>query len=89
MKIRVSGILRRYTDYREQLAFPHVETVGAGLDAFLSECPALRPVLIDGEDRIRTAHVLFLNGAQIGREQLGQTVSAADELSIVTAIAGG
>ncbi|MGE0870043.1 MAG: MoaD/ThiS family protein [Kofleriaceae bacterium] len=61
----------------------------AGIHALVEGYPELRKVLLDGHGAPRAIHRLFLNGALIARDQVSQPVTPADELSILTAIAGG
>ncbi|MGE0549310.1 MAG: MoaD/ThiS family protein [Kofleriaceae bacterium] len=64
-------------------------TILAALHELVATHPQLRSVLLDAHGSPRAIHRLFLNGDLLGRDQLGQPVAANDELSIITAIAGG
>ena len=87
MRFFISGNLLRFSDFRNEIeVFAH--TIEASLASLVARCPALEPVLF-GSGRLRQVHRLFLNGAQIEGADLGQPVGIDDEVTILTAIAGG
>ncbi|AJC60460.1 MULTISPECIES: MoaD/ThiS family protein [Streptomyces] len=88
MKIHVSGILRKYVDYRKDLAYD-APTVRAGLEQLCSEYPQLATILFEGNGDISAVHRLFLNGDQLASDTLDAPTTANDTIDIITAIAGG
>lgn len=88
MKIRVSGILLRYTDYRKVIDCD-AQTVVDGLDKLCRDYPSLRGFLFTEEGSPSRVHQLFLNGEQIERDNLNQPVRPSDTLEVLTAVAGG
>ena len=88
MKVILTGTLQRFADYKRE----HIvdgDTLGDGLNALMVAQPRLAKVLMDENGEVRQAHVLFLNGEQIGRDELGKAAGDPDSLEIITAIAGG
>ncbi len=88
MKFEMSGNLLRFCNFRK-----HIEVSGAtleeGLDELLDQCPTLRTILLDGEGHIRRVHRLYHNGDLITGEDLARPSGACDEITILTALAGG
>jgi hypothetical protein len=88
MRFVLSGNLLRFSGFRREVPIEAV-TVQQGLSALVDGCPGLRPVLLDGEGRLRAVHRLFLNGDPLGPQELGCEARADDEVTLLTAIAGG
>jgi molybdopterin converting factor small subunit len=88
MKFKLSGNLLRFSGFRAQLDVD-AATVELGLRRLVDDCPDLRPVLLDARGRVRAVHRLFLNGDLLSREDLGRGTGPGDEVTILTAIAGG
>lgn len=88
MRFHVSGNMLRFTDFRDEIEVSG-ETVEAGMVNLVEECPQLRTVLLDGNGKVRSVHRVFLNGAALSPDQLSQSTGHQDEVSILTALAGG
>lgn len=88
MMFKFAGALLRIVDYRRSLDFD-ASTVQESLDALLASHPALRTILLDENDQIRTSHRLYLNGVPLDHEDMTNTLEADDSIQIVTAVAGG
>jgi sulfur carrier protein ThiS len=89
MTIVVSGNLMRFTEHHKEVEI-QASTVHMALEALTTRYPSLRSVVFDGEGRVRGAHRLYLNGnAVVDPNLVDIATSGADELAIVTAIAGG
>lgn len=88
MKFVISGNLLRFSDFKNQIEILE-PTVEEGLAVLVASYPALAPVLFGGAGRFREVHRIFLNGEQLTRDELGRGVGAEDEVTILTAIAGG
>lgn len=68
------------------------ETIGACFDAVEEKFPGLKELVVDPKDgAIHKFVKVTLNGELLahGPETLGTAVSAADEIEIIAAIAGG
>jgi molybdopterin converting factor small subunit len=88
MKVRTSGVLLRFVDYRKERDLD-VGTVREALDQLADQHPDLRRVLFDGDGNVRRTHHVYLNGERLGADDLGRQVSERDEVDILTAVAGG
>jgi molybdopterin synthase sulfur carrier subunit len=84
----VSGNLRRYTSFEEEVKLD-ATSLRAALDALVARHPGLRPVLYDGDGKLRSVHRLFLNGEVLDVGLDDRPLAPTDELGILTAIAGG
>jgi molybdopterin synthase sulfur carrier subunit len=88
MKFVLSGNLLRFSGFRRELEVD-APTVAQGLTELVARCQGLGPVLLDGEGRLRAVHRLFLNGEQLTGHELEHEAQANDEITLLTAIAGG
>jgi hypothetical protein len=88
MRIVVSGNLLRFSNFQKEIEIA-APTLERGLEQLVGRFPLLEPVLLDGGGRVRAVHRLFLNGDLLSRDELGREAGADDELTILTAIAGG
>lgn len=88
MKIVVSGTLLRFVGYQRETEV-EAATIREAIAALEARHSALRNVLRDGEGSVRASHQLFVNGEQVGRNALEQSVERSDVLEVLTAIAGG
>lgn len=89
MIVVVSGNLRRYTSFEQEVEVEASSLRGA-LDALLVRYPGLRPVLYDGDGKLRSVHRLFVNGELLDAgDDHDRALAPSDELGILTAIAGG
>ena len=88
MKFKLSGNLLRFSDFRNDVTV-EAETVSQGVKALCEQCPHLKQVLLDGDGKVRALHRLFLNGEQLMANEMDKATKRDDEVSILTAIAGG
>lgn len=88
MIVVVSGNLRRYTAFEQEVQVD-ATSLGGALDALVARYPGLRPVLYDGDGKLRSVHRLFLNGELLDVGTHDRALAPTDELGILTAIAGG
>ncbi|MDB5036407.1 MAG: thiamine protein [Chlorobi bacterium] len=87
--VHIPTPLRSCTDNRARVEVEG-NTVGETLERLVTEHPALRGHLFDGEGKIRSFINIYLNDDDI-RYLAGEetTVGATDTISIIPAIAGG
>lgn len=88
MKFTMSGNLLRFSNFRDQIEVSGA-TIEEGVGKLIEACPQLRPVLLDAKGQLRAVHRLFCNGEMVLPAELGAPRQASDEISILTAIAGG
>lgn len=88
MEIRVSGILRKYVDYRKNLDYD-TPTIRTGIEQLCHDHPQLTVILFDSSGAISGYHRIFLNGDQINTGDLDRPVTTSDTVDILTTIAGG
>jgi len=88
VKLRVSGVLLRFTDYRSVIEVD-ASTVEAALHKLVDGHAMLRKALFDREGRVRTTHMVFLNGEQLAPDQLAHPAGPSDQVDLITAISGG
>jgi molybdopterin converting factor small subunit len=90
MKFTFRGPLLRFVEFQREVDMEvEAPTVRASLDALVARYPGLKPVLLDANGQVRTAHRLFLNSQMITRNDLNRPVSSQDRVDILTAVAGG
>ncbi len=66
------------------------ENVGQAIDKLIAQSPALRPVIVDAENRPLSYLQWFVNDAHIrDLDQFATKLGDGDELLIIAAIAGG
>lgn len=88
MHIVLSGTLQKFAQYQREHGVD-APTIEEGIAILVQSHPDLNAALFDASGTIRSAHMIFLNGDQLGRDQLTQKVSEIDKIEILTAIAGG
>jgi sulfur-carrier protein len=88
MRFILSGNLLRFSEFQNEIAIS-APTVAEGISQLVTTLPKLRPVLLDGAGQLRKVHRLFINQHQLTRDELGRAADADDEVTILTAIAGG
>ena len=88
MKFTMSGNLLRFCDFHHEIDVGG-NTIAEGMDELVGRFPNLRPVLFDGQGRVRQAHRIFHNGDMISRDDVCRPTGPEHEISILTAIAGG
>ncbi|MGI8808037.1 MAG: hypothetical protein ACR2KK_09395, partial [Acidimicrobiales bacterium] len=72
MKFKLSGNLLRFSGFRHEVEVAG-STVHEGIEALLDDLPDLRPVLMDGQGRVRAAHRMFFNGEALAADELSQS----------------
>jgi len=88
-KIRIPSPLRTYTDGQAEVEV-HGGTVAEALEGFMSQYPALRQHMFNGQGDLRPFVNLFLNNEDIRHlEGLDTSLQDNDRLMIVPSIAGG
>lgn len=88
MRFVLSGNLLRFSGFRREVPI-EAPTVALGLTELVAACPGLGPVLLDGSGQLRAVHRLFLNGDPLAPQELGCEARGDDEVTLLTAIAGG
>jgi molybdopterin converting factor small subunit len=88
LTFRLSGNLLRFSNFVHEVDVV-APTIEEGLRALVSDLPQLERVLLDGKGQPRAVHRFFRNGELVSREDLAQPVEDGDEVTILTAIAGG
>ncbi len=88
MKFEMSGNLLRFCNFRREIEVGGA-TLEEGVHHLVEECPDLRTVLLDAQGRMRRVHRIYHNGELINGDELSRASSPSDEITILTAIAGG
>jgi hypothetical protein len=93
MKVVLSGALLRFADHTKEVVV-EAGTLTESIEQLAAQFPRLKPVLLDGDGRVRLTHQLFLNGEQVARGEYATgaaplPVTDQDTLFVLTAIAGG
>jgi molybdopterin synthase sulfur carrier subunit len=88
MKIGLTGNLRRYVDFDFEIAL-EAGSVLEALRRLGERYPDAKEVLFDAEGRVRSVHRVTLNGAVLGADELERAAGPADEVVVLTPIAGG
>ena len=78
----------RFVEFEREQEFA-ATTIGSALDSLVAKHPELRGVMFSASGTLRGTHRMFLNGEQIGTDELGREVGDHDVVEILTAIAGG
>lgn len=88
MRILLSGNLRRYTAYEDEIELD-ASSVSSAIRCLVTRFPDLQNVLYDAEGKLRSVHRIHLNSEVIAPEQIDAPTKSSDEIGILTAIAGG
>jgi hypothetical protein len=88
VRLRVSGVLLRFTDYRSVIEVD-AGTVEAALVRLAEENATFKRVLLDRAGRVRATHKIFLNGELLAADQLSHPAGPSDRVDLITAISGG
>ncbi|GAA1943775.1 hypothetical protein GCM10009837_82270 [Streptomyces durmitorensis] len=86
--LRFSGLLLRFVDY-ERTIISHAPVLGDAIAEVEDRFPRLRPILRDGEGRMRATHRVFINGELSRGAGLTTPLHEDDDIEFLTAIAGG
>ena len=88
MNIILSGNLRRFAGFQRVIKV-EANSIREGIERLVEQHPAIKPVMLDSQERIRGIHRLFFNDELLEHGDLTQPAQAGDELRVVTAVAGG
>jgi molybdopterin converting factor small subunit len=88
MRILISGNLRRYTAYEDDIEV-EASSVSSAIRRLVERFPDLKNVLYDVEGKLRSVHRIHLNGEVLAPENIDNPTKPSDEIGILTAIAGG
>lgn len=88
MELSFSGTLIRFIDFQKKISLD-ANTVNEALGKVASKYPKVRPVLYDGDGRVRQVHQIFVNGKQLVPSDFDTALNPNDQLDVLTAIAGG
>ncbi|HEY3801744.1 MAG TPA: MoaD/ThiS family protein [Kofleriaceae bacterium] len=88
MKFRFSGTLMRFVEFEREQEFA-AATIREAIDGLVAKHPQLQNVLFTASGSLRQTHRLFLNGDQLGNDELARAVGEQDVVEVLTAIAGG
>jgi hypothetical protein len=88
MKFKLSGNLLRFSNFLDEIEVAS-QTIEQGINELIANLPLLKPVLLDGQGRPRAVHRFFRNGELVSRDGLNLPGGSGDEVTILTAIAGG
>lgn len=88
MNIILSGNLRRFVGFQRVIKV-EANNISEGIERLVEQHPAIKPVMLDSQDRIRGIHRLFFNDELLELGDLSQPTQAGDELRVITAVAGG
>ena len=89
MKVKFSGTLLRFVDFRREVTIEEAASPHAALQQLGTQFPKLKPVLFTPDGDVRRVHRVFVSGEQVLGDEFNQPISASDDLEILTAIAGG
>ena len=88
MKILLSGNLRRYAAYEDEIEV-EASSVSSAIERLVERFPELNRVLYDAEGKFRSVHRVYLNSEVLASGDTNHPTRPSDELGILTAIAGG
>ena len=87
--LRIPTPLRTYTNGQTEVSI-QAETAGAAMQELITQFPALRPHLFNGQEDLRPFVNLFLNNENIKELQgLNTPLKEGDKLMLIPSIAGG
>lgn len=91
MKVKVSGNLARFVDYKRELEIGVVEgdTIKDVFVKLVAQYPALKNIIYDKSSQVKKGYLVSLNGQKIDVNASENLVENGDSLDIFTAIAGG
>ena len=88
-KVKIPPVLRQHTGDESEVELEG-DTVGAVLEALVTQHPDTRPQLFGEDDELNRFVNVYLNDEDVRvLEGLGTTVSADDTVMILPAMAGG
>lgn len=88
MNIILSGNLRRFAGFQKVVKVD-ASNISEGIERLVEQYPAIKPVMLDSQARVRGVHRLFFNDELLEHGDLIQPAKAGDELRVITAVAGG
>lgn len=91
MKIKLSGNLARFVDYKRELDIDvgAAGTLKQAIAKMVDQYPALKDIVQDKNAQIKKGYLISLNGEKVDVNGADKKVSDSDSLDIFTAIAGG
>lgn len=91
MKIKLSGNLARFVNYKKELALDMagLQTVHDVLLKLVDLYPALKDIVFDREGRVKKGYLISLNGQRIDPNAHAVALVESDCVDVFTAIAGG
>lgn len=88
MRFVLSGNLLRFASFTNEIEVEG-STFGDCVRALVDRHPPLAPILLDGEGGLRKVVRVFLNGHLLDERDPTRPVANSDEVTLITAIAGG
>lgn len=88
MLVTFSGTLLRFVNFQKQVTI-EAATVSEALATIVNKFPQAKAVIYDGEQQVRRVHQIFVNGKQVGPDEMSSPLAATDRMDLLTAIAGG
>jgi sulfur-carrier protein adenylyltransferase/sulfurtransferase len=88
MQFILSGNLLRFVDFRKDIVVS-APTLGEAMSELTQRHPGLRPMLLDNTGQVRGTLRVFLNGEQLSSVSMERSIAENDEITLLTAIAGG
>ncbi|CAM5382715.1 MoaD/ThiS family protein [Pseudomonas fragi] len=91
MKIKLSGNLARFVNYKKELKLEGdgIQTVGDALHALVVNYPVLKDIIFDKNHSVKKGYLISLNGEKVDAAVKVSAGGEGDCLDIFTAIAGG
>ena len=91
MKIKLSGNLARFVNYKKELQLEGdgIQTVGDALHALVVSYPVLKDIIFDKDRNVKKGYLISLNGEKVDAAVKVSAGGEGDCLDIFTAIAGG
>ena len=91
MKIKLSGNLARFVNYKKELQLEGdgFQTVGDALHALVGSYPVLKDIIFDKDRNVKKGYLISLNGEKVDAQAPVSKGGEGDCLDVFTAIAGG
>ena len=90
MKIKLSGNLARFVNYKKELQLEgdDLHTVGDALHKLVVSYPVLKDIIFDKADNVKKGYLISLNGEKVD-PATPVSKGSGNCIDIFTAIAGG
>lgn len=91
MKVKLSGNLARFVNYKKELvlATAGLITVHDALLKLVETYPALKDIVFDKAGRVKNGYLISLNGQRVDPNTHVEKIAESDCIDVFTAIAGG